>query len=237
VAAPIESHIHEPVEDRLQRQFIVRLGHRLVAAYTRHHHHITLLNPCPIPPTGPGILVCNHISGLDPVVLQSATPRLLTWMMAKEYYAMKSLRWFYQAIDAIPVERTGKDLAAMRSAFRALEQGRVIGLFAEGRISPTRDLLPFQTGIGLLALRSGAPVYPAFLEGSARGTDMLESFLFPQRLTLSFGAPLHFDRIDTNKSNLLEVTEAIRNAVLALQNRPDSSVGKLSIAGGGLSFY
>ena len=210
----------DSVESRLQRTRTVRWGHQIVRAYVRHHHHLTLLNPNPLPPTGPAILVCNHISGLDPVVLQSTTGRLLTWMMAKEYYDVKAFRWFYDAIGAIPVERTGKDLAAMRSAFRALDQGRVIGLFPEGKISPTGDVLPFQTGVGLLALRTGAPVYPAFLEGSARGTEMAESLLFPQRLTLSFGPPVFLNRTEGNKSDPVQMTERIRNSVVALDRRP-----------------
>jgi 1-acyl-sn-glycerol-3-phosphate acyltransferase len=226
----------QTVEDRLQRTRIVRYGHKIVRLYTRYHHHLTLLNPCPLPERGPAIVVCNHISGLDPVILQASTNRLLTWMMAREYYEMKALRWFYEGIGAIPVERTGRDLAAMRSAFRALDEGRVIGLFPEGRISPTRNLLPFQTGVGLLALRTGVPVYPAFLEGSARGTSMFESFLFPQHLTLSFGPPLQFHRIDADKSASTQATETIRSAIVALSKPTSTSVDNLSKANEGLSF-
>ena len=236
MTSPPKGPAADSVESRLQRTRTVRYGHKIVRAYVRHHHDLTLLNPTPLPPTGPAILVCNHISGLDPILLQSTTNRLITWMMAREYYEVKAFRWFYESIGAIPVERTGKDLSAMRGAFRALEQGRVIGLFPEGRISPTSDVLPFQTGVGLLAIRSGAPVYPAFLTGTARGTEMVESFIIPQRVALRFGKSLVADRKDPIKSDLLHLTQIIQKSVVALGERADFTVDNLSKAAEGLSF-
>src|SRR4051812_46273398 len=71
-----------PDESRLP----LRILRVVNTCFARHFHHLEVLSPCPLPPTGPAILVCNHISGLDPVLIQSASKRLIVWMMAREYY-------------------------------------------------------------------------------------------------------------------------------------------------------
>jgi 1-acyl-sn-glycerol-3-phosphate acyltransferase len=196
---------------------LIRISWRVLHYYLRGLHQITALTPCTLPLTGPAILVCNHVSGLDPPILQSACPRLVTWMMAREYYDQPALRRFFKLIGAIPVDRSGRDLAATRAAFRDLAAGNVVGIFPEGRIAPTLDLQPFQTGVALVAIKANVPVYPAYIEGSMRGLEILPAFLYPQRVTICFGPPVVFDRSDTSRATIDAATTAIRAAVLSLQ--------------------
>jgi len=65
-------------------------------------------------------------------------------MMAREYYDLRSLTWLYKIVEAIPVDRSGRDLSATRAALRALNEGRVVGIFPEGKIETSQDLLPFR---------------------------------------------------------------------------------------------
>jgi 1-acyl-sn-glycerol-3-phosphate acyltransferase len=102
-------------------------------------------------------------------------------------------------------------------ALRALEDGRVLGVFPEGRIEPTRDLLPFHTGVAMMAIRSGAPVYPAHIEGTQRGMDMLPAYLHPNEAVLTFGPEVQIDRSGMSKQHLESATERIRSAVLRLR--------------------
>jgi 1-acyl-sn-glycerol-3-phosphate acyltransferase len=170
-----------------------------------------------MPARGAAILVCNHISGLDPFLLQSASPRLIIWMMAKEYYDIPSLNWFFRIIDAIPVLRSGRDMAAMRQAMRALHAGRILGVFPEGKIATDDDLLPFQTGVALLAIKCNVPVYTAYLEGTTRGQEMVPAMTRPNIIALRFGPQVVFDRPDTSKEALERATNAIREAIEALR--------------------
>src|SRR5688572_12330056 len=94
--------------------------------YVHGYHRFQLLTPVTLPREGKAILVCNHISSLDPVLIQTVTPRLLTWMVAREYRDQAALKWLFDAIQAIPVERSGRDLAATRSALRMLDSGYVV---------------------------------------------------------------------------------------------------------------
>jgi len=170
-----------------------------------------------LPRRGPAILVSNHISSLDPVMIQSACPRLIRWMMAAEYYNQKSLRWLLDSVGTIPVERSGRDMAATRAALRALEMGYVVGVFAEGRIETTPELIPFQQGIVLLAARSEAPICPAYIEGSQRNRDMLPAYLSPQRATLRFGPTLKLNRDDAHREKIDGAAARIQAAVETLR--------------------
>ena len=201
--------------EEIERRRMVRLGKWLTHKLTNYFHDLKVLTPCPIPPRGGCILVSNHTSSLDPVLLQAACPRVITWMMAKEYREMPGLNWLLNAIEPIPVARSGRDMAATRAALRALKDGKILGLFPEGKIAPTRDLLEFQTGVALLAMKSRAPVYPAFLDGSQRGKSMLEAFVTPSRVTLTFGPPIDLPEAE-GKEGLEDATRRIQQAVAAL---------------------
>src|SRR5688572_29125403 len=200
-------------EDRLD----IRLLHLADKLLARVWHHTVVRKRYPLPATGPAILVCNHTSGLDPLLIQSVVPRVVVWMMAKEYYDIKAMTWIFRAIDAIPVDRFARDTASVRAALRHLHAGRILGVFPEGRIEKSRELMPFQTGVAMMAIKTGVPVYPVFLDGTQRNKSMLGSFLWPNRATLAFGPPVNFDRSSTSKENLDAATAAIQAAVAGLR--------------------
>jgi 1-acyl-sn-glycerol-3-phosphate acyltransferase len=153
------------------------------------------------------------------LLIQSVSRRLIVWMMAKEYYDVKWLLPFFHLIEAIPVDRGNRELGSTRAALRALENGHVLGVFPEGRIETSRELFPFHTGIALLAMRSGAPIHPAFLDGTQRGKEMGPAFACRNRATLRFGPPFTIPR-ETGRSELLSAVARIESAVreLSLQN-------------------
>lgn len=186
---------------------------------SRVYHRTSVLAPCRLPRMGPAILVCNHISSIDPLLLQAFCPRLVRWMMAREYYRYKSMRWLYNTVGVILVERSGRDMAATRAAMRALAAGYVLGVFPEGRIEPSNDLIPFQSGIGLLALKTRAPVYPAYLNGTQRNREMAEAFLRPSAGSIAFGPALDLSDLEDSKAGIHEATGRIQNAVEGLKNR------------------
>ncbi len=195
----------------------VRVLKRLNSFFARAHHRIDLLTPPPqLPREGPAILVCNHTSGLDPLLIQSVCPRVITWMMAKEFYDMAALTWAFKLIGAIPVARSGRDSTATRAAIRALHDGHILGIFPEGRIERERALMPFQSGVALMAIKTQVPVYPAYLDGTQRNKPMLQAFLDANDATLAFGDPVEFDRSSTEKDALINATAHIEAAVREL---------------------
>jgi 1-acyl-sn-glycerol-3-phosphate acyltransferase len=211
---------HRSTVEEVERRWFVRLGMPFVRSFAFVFHGLRVVTPCPLPPrAGGAILVCNHTSSLDPVLLQAAAPRIITWMMAKEYARIPGMRVLMNGIEPILVERSGRDMAATRSALRALKDGKILGLFPEGKIETTPKLLEFQTGVALLAMKSGAPVYPAYLDGTQRCKSMMEGLFKPHQITLAFGPPVDLQTNGEEGREALEsATERIRAAVAALEN-------------------
>lgn len=206
-------HFHSHPEAKLA----LRLMKLVDVLFARIYHKVTVLAPPQLPSKGAAILICNHTSGLDPLLIQSACKRVIVWMMAKEYYQIPLLRPFFQTLEVIPVDRAARDSGAMRLSLRALHEGRILGVFPEGRIETRRALLPFQPGVVQMAIKTGAPVYPAFLDGTQHGIpDMAPAFIHQQAATLRFGPAVRFDRSATGREALDAATEQLRSAVAAL---------------------
>ncbi|MBI4584075.1 MAG: 1-acyl-sn-glycerol-3-phosphate acyltransferase [Planctomycetes bacterium] len=168
--------------------------------YTRFWHGLRPGREDPLPASGAAILIANHRSGLDPVVLAAHTKRIVRFLMAREYYEICWLRWFFDLVGAIPVNRDGNDVAATKKALKALKEGQVIGIFPEGGIrlagpdGAQEDFIKqeefFKAGAALLALKTGVPVIPAFIEGTPPKDSVLQAFLIPSRSRVTFGTPL-----------------------------------------------
>ncbi|HSV15958.1 MAG TPA: lysophospholipid acyltransferase family protein [Tepidisphaeraceae bacterium] len=204
-------------EDRLP----IRILQLVDTLFARVYHDLTVISPQCLPRKGPAILICNHINSIDPVFLQASIHhRLITWMMAQEYMSLTGLGWFFRTIGIIPVARSGRDTGPLRAALRELQAGRIIGIFPEGRIAETDELLPFQTGVALMAIKTGVPVYPAYIEGSQRGRDMMTAMLSRCEATVAYGPPVQFDRHSgTGRAQLEGATAAMRTAILQLRDQ------------------
>lgn len=135
---------------------------------------------------GPLIVVANHTAGVDPLLIQSACPFEIRWIMAED------MRW--PALDGlwrwgrvIFIDRRARRAGGLREAVRHLRAGGVIGVFPEGRIErPARTILPFAAGVGMLILRGRSAVLPVVIDGTPR-TELPRSSLYrPSRARLRF---------------------------------------------------
>ena len=185
--------------------------------FARVYHRLEVLSPPRLPDKGAAILICNHTSGLDPQLIQSVCPRLIVWMMAAEYYEVWGVRQIFRTVGVIPVTRSGRDTTATRAALRALHHGQILGVFPEGKIETTNDLLPFQTGVAMMAMKTGVPVYPAYLDGTQRGMDMIPALLRRQEAAIAFGHEVVFDRSRDGKEGMEAATETMTQAVESLR--------------------
>jgi 1-acyl-sn-glycerol-3-phosphate acyltransferase len=128
-----------------------------------------------VPASGPVIIASNHLSFIDSVVIPLAVPRRVRFLAKAEYFTGRGLRGrgtalFFHLIDAVPVERTGNrdSMRSLESALAVLEEGTAFGIYPEGTRSRDGRLYRGRTGVGWLALTSGAPVVPVALTGTDR---------------------------------------------------------------------
>jgi 1-acyl-sn-glycerol-3-phosphate acyltransferase len=156
---------------------------------------------CPFPDDGPALIVANHRSPADPMLVwmnhhlvnvgNRRRIRAINFLMAREFYELPSMNWMYRALRCIPVDRDAKEAAPVRDAIRRLRAGELVGIFPEGRINTGEGLLtPGGTGIAFLALKSRVPVYPVFIQGSPQAKSMVSCFMTPSRVRLIYGDPI-----------------------------------------------
>jgi len=133
--------------------------------FCRRFHRLRATH-LPLPKHGPALVVANHVSGLDPLLLIASAHRPLRFIIAREQYQRFGLKWLLRAVGCIPVDRSASPHRALAAARQALQRGEVVALFPHGRIHLDRDgHVRLKPGVRHLAELSGAPVYPVRIDG------------------------------------------------------------------------
>ncbi|MBN1395320.1 MAG: 1-acyl-sn-glycerol-3-phosphate acyltransferase [Pirellulales bacterium] len=171
------------------------------------------------------VIVCNHRCPLDPSFIALTGPRVIHWMVAREYCDYFWFRGLLKACGAIPVKRGETDTAAAKEAIRLLQRGELVGIFPEGRINTTeRLLLPGRPGAALLALKARVPVIPCYIDGAPYDGTTLGCLTMPARVRLIIGNPIDLSRYYAREGERKVIDELSRRflcAIAQLAGRPD----------------
>src|SRR6266481_10307 len=153
-----------------------------------------------IPLHGAALLVSNHVSFVDALLIGASMPRFIRFMLHREYYDIRWLNWFFRLMKSVTVSTTNpRDIVqSLRGARKELEQGQVVCIFAEGAISRLGHLLPFKRRFEKIVQGTNFPIIPVHLDqlwGSIFSFKEGRFFwkwpkLRPYPVTVSFGAPL-----------------------------------------------
>ncbi len=150
-----------------------------------------------LPDTGPVLLVSNHQSYLDPVLVGLASHRRQFIPMARStLFRNRFFAWLIKSLNAIPVDRATSDMAAMRRALDALNRGNSLLIFPEGTRAVTAHVGPFKSGSMLLIKRARPTVVPVAIEGA--GTAWPKGRPLPLatgRIAVQFGQPIPADEL------------------------------------------
>ena len=122
-----------------------------------------------IPHEGAALIVCNHVSFVDPVILMAVSPRPIRFVMDHRIFRTPLISFIFRHTRAIPIAPAREDAAMMERAFAdvslALREGELVGIFPEGRITDTGELYPFRPGVTRILERDPVPVIPLALQG------------------------------------------------------------------------
>lgn len=175
-----------------------------------------------VPGTG-ALLICNHLSYVDAVVLQIASPRPIRFVAFAGLAKSPLLRFLFRAAGVIPVA-PDKAMKGIRLAVDAIKDGELVCVFPEGAISRTGQLMQLKRGFEMIARQAHAPVIPAVIDGlwgsvySFAGNKYLwkSPRLMPTHVCVIFGTPIPASRIDlpVARRALLDLGEE------AFQQRP-----------------
>jgi len=153
-------------------------------------------------------------------------------MIARQYYDSGPARPFCLYLGCIPVNRDGKDLGAIRAALRTLEQGKVVAIFPEGKITPEsgRSIGPGMPGAAFLAIKARVPIIPAYIHGTPATADVYEALYTPSNAHVHYGEPLHpsdLPEIDhADETALTQVTERLMASIYELRAKFGPSPGE-----------
>ena len=174
-----------------------------------------------VPQSGPVMLVCNHVSVLDPPLVGGASPRELHFMAKEELFRIPLFGRLIAALNARPVRRDGSDSRALKAALRLLGEGRALLVFPEGTRGVEGRLGEAKPGAGMLAVMSGAAVVPVHVSGSGRALPPGRTVPRPAKVRVRFGPPLHFKpaRGEERKEEYREATREIMRAIAQLQGQ------------------
>ncbi|MDR2905326.1 MAG: acyl-[ACP]--phospholipid O-acyltransferase [Helicobacteraceae bacterium] len=117
-----------------------------------------------LPPSGGVLLLGNHISWIDWLILQIASPRCLKFVMFKAIYDLWFLRWIFKFFDVIPISG-GATKSAIENIRARLVNGEVVALFPEGVISYNGQIGKFERGFELAVENLNVPIIPFYLRG------------------------------------------------------------------------
>ncbi|MEK8031132.1 MFS transporter [Ideonella sp. DXS29W] len=134
---------------------------------SRFIYRLRLVDTEHIPSSGPAVIVCNHVSFVDAVLLMAASPRPIRFVMDHRIFKVPVLGWLFKLAKAIPIAPRGEDPAAYEAAFEAadavLADDEIIGIFPEGGITHDGVLQPFKGGVMKIIERRPVPVIPVAL--------------------------------------------------------------------------
>ena len=174
---------HEPVR-RVLRWLITNIGFRWLAKLDRIEglEHL--------PPTGPAILMINHIAFIDPIVVLGNLPRNIVPMAKVEAYAYPIWGIFPHLWDVIPVRRGEVDREALMKALAVLKAGEIVLVAPQGTRQPA--LSQAKEGIAYLAHKSGAPIIPIAIEGTKGFPSLSKKRWSEPGVVVTLGKPFRF---------------------------------------------
>lgn len=151
--------------------------------YGKHH----------IPRSGGVLIVANHESYLDPIVLAVQVRRPVSFLAKSELFHNRYFGWLIRNLNSFPVRQGTGDVGAMKETIRRLREGHMLIMYPEGSRSTDGELQPIAPGAALVLRRAPVTVIPAMIEGSFRAWPRWRRLFRTHQIAVLYGPPLQID--------------------------------------------
>lgn len=146
------------------------------------------------------VLVANHRCSLDPFFIQLAAGRRVHWMVASEYFKHPLFGYVLRLFQAIPTTRSGADNQATKHAVRLASEGRLVGMFPEGRLNRTRQhLISMRPGAILVANKANVPIVPLWIRGAPIADEVWKPLIMPAAVLVMIGKPAEAETLPVDQ--------------------------------------
>ncbi|MBI3878571.1 MAG: 1-acyl-sn-glycerol-3-phosphate acyltransferase [Verrucomicrobia bacterium] len=179
-----------------------------------------VFNPERVPLTGPVILASNHASIMDPPLIGCGIRRGINYLARESLFRIPVFGWWAHRVDAVPVDRDGAGAKGLRNILERLLDGGGIILFPEGTRTPDGSLQPARPGVGLVVVKSTAPVVPVRVFGTFAALNRFMVFPRPRRVMVKYGKPMDFSALRAEaqscpKARLKEIYQQVSEEIMA----------------------
>lgn len=205
------------------------------AAYLRIYHRLTIRGAHHIPPEPPFVLVGNHESHLDALMLAAAIPhtlrpRVFPIAAGDTFFTSPASSAFAAMfMNALPLWRKSVGSHALGALRERLEQRGPAAcgfiLFPEGTRSRDGSLGRFKPGLGMLVAGTPVPVVPCWIDGAFEALPPDKKIPRPKKLTLSIGPPLTFASLGNEREGWTQLVASVEAAVVALRDGENGGSG------------
>ncbi|MCC6423188.1 MAG: 1-acyl-sn-glycerol-3-phosphate acyltransferase [Phycisphaerales bacterium] len=148
-----------------------------------------------IPTHGGALLVANHESYLDPVVVAVRVRRPVSFLARSGLFDNPAFGWLIRSLHAFPVRQGEGDIGAVKETIRRLKEGHVLNIYPEGSRTQTGELGPIEPGIALMVRRAGVPVVPVVISGSFTAWPRGRKIFHPAPIRVLYGPPMELNHL------------------------------------------
>jgi len=143
-----------------------------------------------VPRDGGALVLSNHQSHLDPVLVGVACNRRLNYLARKTLFKFAPLAWLIDSLDAIPIDRDGSGLGGLKETLKRLKRGEMVLIFPEGTRTSDSEVAALKPGFCSLAKRSGVPLVPVAVDGAFDSWPRWRRYPRRSLIHVAFGPPL-----------------------------------------------
>ncbi len=162
---------------------------------------------------GPTVLVANHTSYLDPVVVGVASSRPVYFMAKEELFGVPFLGWYIKQLHAFPVKRENLDRKVLRTAIGHLKRNRAVLVFPEGRRNRGAELAEALNGAAFIAYKAGAKIVPVAIKGTSEVRPPGSRFVRFPKISVRFGEPIELAGSGDKKAIMSRATETMMREI------------------------
>jgi len=196
-----------------------RFGLFVFRSINRVYFNWRVLNRDRVPPTGKVILASNHASYYDPFIVGAGVRREV-YYLARSSAFWFPLGFFLRNVNAVPVDRDGGGPGGLMKVLDVLNKDCGVVLFPEGTRTYDGKLQTPRSGIGLITIKSGAPVVPVRVFGSYEAWNRHMKIPRPRQITVKYGHPIDFsglrnESLNCSKERLKAIYQEVANRIMA----------------------
>ncbi|HMB95227.1 MAG TPA: lysophospholipid acyltransferase family protein [Tepidisphaeraceae bacterium] len=172
-----------------------------------------------VPQSGGVLLLANHQSYLDPVLVGIRLRRPISFMAKSELFeGGRFFKWLIESLHAFPIKQNSADVGAIKQAIAKLHEGHVLNIYPEGTRTETGEIGPIQSGVALVLKRANVPIVPVVIDGSFQAWPAHSKIFHKHPIRVLYGPPLNVEGLKAQEIVTL-IDQTFRSMLEELRSR------------------